>query len=78
MATNSDWCRLCSINICGLSSKSKSMLEKYVDDKQIDILAIQEAKCSAEDKSILSMSCYAVLNNAANGGCMLCFSPYHS
>ena len=42
MDTKEQKYRLCIINICGLSSCSKLMLEKYVADQHINVLALQE------------------------------------
>ena len=74
MDTKEQKYRLCTINICGLSSRSKLMLEKYVADQHINVLASQETKKSSSNNGILSMKCYADYNKGANGGCMLCFS----
>ena len=60
-------------NICGLSSRSKLTLEKYVADQHINVLALQETKKSLSNNGILSMKCYTDSNNGANGGCMLSF-----
>ena len=37
---------ICSINICGLSDRSQFMLNKYIEDNNIDILAVQETETS--------------------------------
>ena len=44
--------KVCSININGLSSNSKLLLEKYSNDNCFDIIAVQE-----------TLNSYATLNN---------------
>ena len=34
--------KLCTVNICGMSERSKFALNKYIEDEQIDLLAVQE------------------------------------
>ena len=34
--------RICTINICGLSQRSNMMLNKYIYDKNIMVLGVQE------------------------------------
>ena len=49
--------RICSINICGLSDRSKLLLDKYVDEEKYDAVAIQETgKVSMEKLSLCNMN----------------------
>ena len=62
---------ICSINICGMSQRSQLMLNKYVYDNQIDILAVQETGTSGKFKDLLSMQMYEDHNLQKNKGCAI-------
>lgn len=62
----------CSINICGMSDRSRFVLDKYCFEKSIDILAVQES--TTVDKANLDlkfMDCISDTNNALNRGSSL-------
>ena len=61
-----------SINICGLSDKSKIPLDKYIYTEHPDMLAVQETLSSDLDKlSLTNMRVIADDNNAENRGAAL-------
>ena len=69
--------KICSINICGLSGKSKFMLEKYVEQNDIDILAIQETKTADSDiLNMKNMHMVKDMNRAINIGCAI-YTKYY-
>ena len=48
--------KCCSINICGLSDKSRPLVNKYVHDENIDVLMVQETMSVNQDNiSLTSM-----------------------
>lgn len=64
--------KICSINICGLSNRSKLMLDKYANDEKVDILLVQES--GSKDKSEISltnMKTFMDTNKSANRGSVL-------
>ena len=64
--------KLCSLNICGLSERSKLVINKYVDSEDIDILALQETGTDDLSKLELhNMSAISDTNKAANKGTAL-------
>lgn len=64
--------KLCTINICGLSNRSRFVMNRYIDEEKIDILAIQETGSSDTLKLELdNMSCICDTNNAGNKGAAL-------
>ena len=70
---------LCSINICGLSDRSKLCLDKYNEDHKFDVVAVQETGTS--DKTKLNLENMVVItdtNNAANKGSALFVNNKHS
>ena len=65
----------CTINICGLSKRSKFMLNKFIHERDLCILAIQETNsCDDEQLELLNMTCYKDSNRAMNRGCALYIS----
>ena len=71
--------RICSINICGLSDRSKLLLDKYVDEQKYDAVAIQETgKVSMEKLSLCNMNPITDSNEATNKGAALCVKSEHS
>ena len=71
--TNKDGCiKVCSINICGMSSRSIHTVDKYSYDKGFDILAIQELGTSQHEKLKLNnMKVISDTNNSKNRGAAL-------
>ena len=64
--------KCCSINICGLSDKSRPLVNKYVHDENIDVLMVQETMSVNQDNiSLTSMKMIADDNKAANRGAAL-------
>ena len=67
-----EYIKVCSINICGLSERSRFMLDKYVFDKQIDIVCVQETGSTDPSKlNLCNMNAATDSNKAANKGCAL-------
>ena len=63
---------ICTINIAGLSARSKFVLEKYCYDKSIDILAVQESFSNESvNQNLRFMKSVSDNNNSANRGSML-------
>lgn len=64
---------LCSINICGMSDRSKFTLDKFCYDKSIDILAIQEScTVNKNNQNLKFMNTVSDTNDSHNRGAMLC------
>ena len=53
---------LCTINICGLSQRSHMMLNKYVYDKNLTLLAVQETGSNHEFNQFDNMTTYQDMN----------------
>ena len=71
--------KLCTINICGLSERSKFVINNYVDSKEIDILCLQETgKDDSFKLEIHNMSNISDTNKAANKGVALYVRNKHS
>ena len=71
--------KLCSLNICGLSERSKLVINKYVDSEDIDILALQETGTDDLSKLELhNMSAISDTNKAANKGAALYVKNKHT
>ena len=69
MATRIQNIKIGSINICGLSSRSKMMLEKYIDDEAYDVMVVQETGTDDPQKmEICNMNVIADNNKASNRG----------
>ena len=64
---------LCSINICGLSQRSHMLLDKYVLDKDILLLAIQETGdlSNSRYKYLNNMNTFEDTNRQRNKGCAI-------
>ena len=61
--------KLCSINIDGLSSKSRFMLDKYIYDESIDILCVQETgQHDIEKIKLTNMKTILDTNGSRNRG----------
>ena len=64
--------KLCSINICGMSNRSKMMLDKYIDLNKLDIVAVQESGTSNKERlTLTNMKMITDTNNASNRGAVL-------
>ena len=71
--------KLGSINICGLSERSKLCLNKFIDSDNIDILALQETgTVDPTQLELVNMSAICDTNNAANKGTGLYVNNQHS
>ena len=61
--------RICSINICGLSARSKLMLDKYNETQNFDLLAVQETGTAVPEKiKLTNMKVISDANSAINRG----------
>lgn len=64
--------KLCTINICGMSTRSQFSLNKFLDTQQIDILCTQETNTTDPEKLRLNNMGYITdTNNAKNRGAAL-------
>ena len=71
--------KICSINICGVSERSRIPLDKYAHDGNYDLLAIQETGSVSIDKiSLSNMSTIVDSNEAKNRGVALYAQNNHS
>ena len=80
MANNTrDQIRCCSININGLSTRSKVPLDNYVDSEKFDIVTIQETlSCDVTKLALSNMNCVTDLNKASNRGAALYVRDTHT
>ena len=63
---------LCSINISGMSERSRTMLDNYCDKEQIDILLVQETGSSNKTKlKLTNMKLVTDTHNSVNRGAAL-------
>ena len=63
---------ICSVNICGLSERSRFALDQYVSTKGLDIVAVQEAGRVKKDTiNLAHMNPFCDSNQGANKGCVL-------
>ena len=68
--------KLCTVNICGMSERSKFALNKYIEDEQIDLLAVQEIDTTDQVKlELINRSVICDTNKAANKGAALYIRP---
>ena len=73
-ARKQDTVKICSINICGLSSRSKLMVDKYNDTQNFDFIAAQETGSdNAEKLKLLNMKVISDSNQSRNRGASLYF-----
>ena len=71
--------KLCTINICGFSSRSKFTLNKFIKDEGIDILSVLETDSTdAEKLELENMSFISDTNKASNKGAALYTSDKYS
>ena len=63
---------ICSINICGLSDRSRFVLDNYCHDSELDIVAVQESYTSdSTNYSLTGMEFISDINNSVNKGTLL-------
>ena len=71
--------KICSINICGMSNRSKFMLDKYANDEKFDAVAVQETgNDKTDDISLSNMDTITDSNLAVNRGAALFVKDNHS
>ena len=71
--------KACSINIGGYSTRSQFVLNKYVDEENMDFLAMQETLSADITKLELhNMNVFCDTNNAKNRGAALYINNKHS
>ena len=76
---NSSAIKICTINICGLSSRSRFVLDKYVYDSDFDVVAVQETGSDDIESILLSnMTTVTDSNHATNRGAALYVKDQHS
>ena len=64
--------KLCSINICGWSERSKITLDKYVNTEKFDIVAVQETNTDDQEKlGLTNMKVLSDSNKSRNKGTAL-------
>ena len=77
--SNSCDIKICSINICGFSERSKFVLDKYADKEKWDMVLIQETGSANVGKINLSnMSTITDSNESINKGAATCVQNNHS
>jgi hypothetical protein len=68
-----------SINICGLSNRSKLVINKYIVDEGLDLLSVQETGSdNASTLELLNMSVICDTNGSTNKGAALYIRNKHS
>ena len=71
--------KICSINICGLSSRSKLVLENYVQEEVYDVLCIQETETTDANKiKLCNMNNITDTNKASNRGASVHVKEKHT
>ena len=71
--------KACSINICGFSERSQFTLNHFIDEEEIDLLAVQETLSDDLDKlTLLNMTSICDTNKAKNKGAALFINNKHS
>ena len=71
--------KICTINICGLSEKSRFVLDKYVDDNKFNAVAVQETgNHNIDSISLSNMQVITDPNNASNKGSALYIKETHT
>ena len=64
--------KLCTINICGLSDRSKITLDKYVDTEEFDIVSVLETNTNDKEKlNLTNMNMTSDNNKSKNKGAAL-------
>ena len=71
--------KFCSINIAGMSSRSRFMLDKYADTNQFDAMAVQESGTTEHEKlAVTNMQTITDDNCAKNKGSVLYMKNLYS
>ena len=71
--------KICSINICGLSSRSKLVLENYTHEEEYDVLCIQETETTDANKiKLCNMNNITDTNKASNRGASVHVKEKHT
>ena len=71
--------KACSINICGMSSRSKFLLDKFSSDEDFDLVFAQETESTDKDKiELTNMCCITDNNSASNKGSAIYARNSHS
>ena len=71
--------KLCTLNICGLSSRSKFVLNKFNESEDIDILFTQETGTAETNKlALTNMTVISDVNSANNKGAALFLKDKYS
>ena len=76
---NGNMLKLCTINIDGLSEKSKFLLNKFIHDEKFDIVSVLETgSCEPSKLELNNMSMICDTNNAKNRGAALYIRDIYS
>ena len=71
--------KVCSINICGLSARSKMMMDKYVDDEAYDVVCVQETgTIDSRNVNLCNMNVITDTNKASNRGASIYINNKYS
>ena len=71
--------KACSINICGMSEKSRFMLDKYSYDEKYDLVYVQESGTTENNKiELTNMNVLSDDNEACNKGALIYANNSHS
>ena len=71
--------KLCTVNICGMSNRSRMVINNYIENENIDILLVQETgSCNSADLELHNMNLITDTNDAANKGAALYVNQNHS
>ena len=71
--------KLCTVNICGMSNRSRMVINSYIENENIDILLAQETgSCNSADLELHNMHLITDTNDAANKGAALYVNQNHS
>ena len=77
--TNVNGIKICSINVDGMSEKSRFVLDKYTNDQMFDFIVVQESRKSDNEKiALTNMEAITDDNNAKNSGAIIYARNTHS
>ena len=77
--TNVNGIKICSINVDGMSEKSRFVLDKYTNDQMFDIIVVQESRKPDNEKiALTNMEAITDDNNAKNSGAIIYARNTHS
>ena len=62
--------KACSINICGLSDRSRFTLDRYCHETALDVVAVQESFANL-NRNLTNMDYICDLNDSSNKGTLL-------